>query len=61
VTVRASVSGAFVNITQFDGAYFVKVGTVDLGPGSRVGDFVEVASTFLSTITYFGSCAAAVK
>jgi hypothetical protein len=61
VTVRASVSGAFVNISQFDGAFFVKIGTVDLGPGSRVGDFVEVASTFLSTITYFGSCAAAVK
>ena len=59
--MRASLSGAFVNISQFDGAYFIKIGTVDLGPGSRVGDFVEVASTFLSTITYFGSCAAAVK
>ena len=61
VVVRASLSGAFVNISQFDGAYFLKIGTVDLGPGSRVGDFVEVASTFLNTITYFGSCAAAVK
>lgn len=61
VVVRASPRGAFVNISQFDGAYFIKIGTVDLGPGSRVGDFVEVASTFLSTITYFGSCAGAVK
>ncbi len=61
VVVRASRSGAFVNVSQFDGAYFLKVGTVDLTPDARLGDFVEVASTFLSTITYFGSCAAAMN
>jgi hypothetical protein len=59
--VRASLSGAFVNISQYDGSYFVKISTVDLGEGARPGDFVEVASQFLSTITYFGSCKAAVK
>lgn len=61
VVVRASLSGAFVNITQYDGSYFLKISTVALGDGMRLGDFVEVASQFLSTITYFGSCPAIVK
>lgn len=61
VVVRASLSGAFVNITQHDGSYFLKISTVALGDRLRLGDFVEVASQFLSTITYFGSCPAIVK
>jgi hypothetical protein len=61
VTVRASLSGAFVNVAQYDGTYFLKISTIDLGDGLRPGSFVEVASQFLSTITYFGSCPAVVK
>ncbi len=61
VIVRASLSGAFVNITQYDGSYFLKISTIDLGDGMKSGDFVEVASQFLGTITYFGSCPAIVK
>jgi hypothetical protein len=61
VVVRAVLNGAFINISQDNGAYFLKILTVDLGEGNRIGDFVEVASTFLSTITYFGSCKPAVN
>jgi len=57
--VRATLSGAFTNIAQYDGAYFLKIASVDLGDlGPPVGDFVEVNSLFLGTITYFGSCKA---
>ena len=59
VVVRATLSGAFTNISQYDGAYFLKIASVDLGDlGPPVGDFVEINSLFLSTITYFGSCKA---
>jgi hypothetical protein len=62
VTVRATLSGAFTNIAQYDGAYFLKVASVDLGDlGPPVGDFVEVNSLFLGTITYFGSCNAVTR
>jgi hypothetical protein len=61
VGVRASPSGGFVNVTQHDGAYFLRVSTVDLGRGANAGDFMEVASQFLATITYFGSCEAIVR
>lgn len=61
VVVRATLSGAFVNISQYDGAYFLKVSTIELGKDLKLGDFVEVASQFLSTITYLGSCRAIVK
>jgi hypothetical protein len=57
VTVRATLSGAFTNISQHEGAYFLKIASVELGNlGPPAGDFVEVNSLFLSTITYFGSC-----
>lgn len=59
VVVRATLSGAFTNITQYNGAYFLKIASVDLGDlGPPVGEFVEVTSLFLGTITYFGSCKA---
>jgi hypothetical protein len=61
VAVRAALSGAFVNISQADGAYFMKVSTVDVGPELQRGDFVEVASQLLATLTYFGKCPALVK
>ena len=62
VVVRATLSGAFTNISQDDGAYFLKITSVDLGDlGPPLGDFVEVASQFLRTITYFGSCRAVVQ
>jgi hypothetical protein len=61
VVVRASLGGAFVNVTQYDGSYFLKLSTVDLDAETRAGDFVEVASQFLGTLTYFGSCKAVVK
>jgi len=61
ITVRASLSGAFVNITQQDGAYFMRIATVDVDDGFRSGDFVEVASIMLATITYYGSCPGVVK
>lgn len=61
VAVRAALSGAFVNISQADGAYFMKVSTVDVGQDLQSGDFVEVAAQLLSTLTYFGKCPALVK
>lgn len=61
VVVSASLNGAFINITQRDGTYFLKISTVDLGEGLRLGDFVEVASQMLGTIMYYGSCPAVVK
>lgn len=62
VVVRATLSGAFMNIAQYNGAYFLKIASVDLGDlGPPVGDFVEVNSLFLGTITYFGSCKAATQ
>lgn len=59
--VTAWPSGAFVNLTQPAGAYFVKLSTVDLGKDLRPGDFVEVASLMLGTVTYFGRCPEAVR
>jgi hypothetical protein len=57
VVVRATLSGAFTNISSDGGGYFLKFASVDLGDlGPPVGDFVEVESQLLSTITYFGSC-----
>lgn len=61
VEVSATISGAFINVTKPDGTYFLKISTVDLGKGAEIGDFVEVTSQFLGTITYFGSCRAIVK
>ncbi len=61
VAVRASLGGAFVNISQPDGSYFLKVSTVDVGPELQAGDFVEVASQLLGTVTYFGACRQFVK
>jgi hypothetical protein len=63
VVVRATSSGAFLNVTQPDGAYFLRIVDTDLKAlgGPRLGDFVEVASVFLSTITYYGSCPAVAK
>ncbi len=61
VVVRAEQSGAFTNIAQHGGAYFIKIATITVGEGLRAGDFVEVASQFLATITYFGACPAVAK
>ena len=62
VVVRALLSGAFTNVTAESGGYFLKFAAVDLGDlGAPVGDFVEVASQCLGTITYFGSCPAVGK
>lgn len=61
VAVRATMNGAFINVTKPDGTYFLKLTTVDLGKDAQSGDFIEVASQFLSTITYFGTCRAIVK
>jgi hypothetical protein len=62
VQVIATRSGVFTHIVQPYGAYFLKMASerpVDIGP--QVGDFVEVASLMLGTVTYFGSCPAVVK
>ena len=63
VQVTALRSGIFTTIAQSPGAYFLKMASeavaVDIGP--QVGDFVEVASLMLTTVTYFGSCPAVVK
>ncbi len=61
VEVTASLGGAFVNVTQPSAAYFLKLSTVDMGTGLRLGDFVEVASLMLGTVTYFGSCPGVVR
>jgi hypothetical protein len=60
IAVRAARSGAFANIAQEGGAHFVKVALVDVPPGIRRGDFLEVAARFLTTVTYVGSCPALV-
>ncbi len=61
MVVRASLNGAFVDITQPDRSYFVKIATIELASqGVKLGDFVEVATTSVGTVTYFGSCKAAV-
>jgi hypothetical protein len=61
--VTAIRSGVFTTILQPHGAYFLKIASeavaVDIGP--HVGDFVEVASLILGTVTYFGSCPAVAK
>jgi hypothetical protein len=58
VPVRATMPGAFVDLNQDSGSYFVRFAALDLSNlgGPKAGDFIEVAPTFLSTITYFGSC-----
>jgi len=63
VVVRAWLNGAFVDITQADRSYFIKIATIDFGAdqGVRLGDFVEVATVMVGTVTYFGSCKAALK
>jgi hypothetical protein len=62
VTVRVELSGAFTNISSESGGYFLKFASADLGNlGPPFGEFVEVASVWLSTITYFGSCPAVAK
>ena len=61
IRVRAARSGAFVNITQEGGAHFVKMAMIDVVPGIRAGDFLEVAARFLTTVTYVGSCPAVVR
>ena len=60
IAVRAARSGAFANIAQDGGAHFVKVAMVDIPPGIRRGDFLEVSARFLTTVTYLGSCPALV-
>jgi hypothetical protein len=60
IAVRAARSGAFANIAQEGGAHFVKVALVDVPPGIRRGDFLEVSARFLTTVTYVGSCPALV-
>jgi hypothetical protein len=60
IVVRAVRSGAFLNVAQDGGAHFVKVAMVDIPPGIRKGDFVEVAARFLTTTSYVGSCTALV-
>ena len=61
VTVRATRSGAFVNVSAGGGGYFLKFLAIDFDEGVRRGDFVEVASTFLGAINYFGSCPDAIN
>ena len=62
VVVRAWLNGAFVDITQPDRSYFIKIATIELASqGVKLGAFVEVAATSVGTVTYFGSCKAAVK
>jgi hypothetical protein len=61
VQITAIRSGVFTTIVQPYGAYFLKIAseTVDIGP--HIGDFIEVGSLMLGTVTYFGSCPAVVK
>jgi hypothetical protein len=61
IRVRAARSGAFLNIAQDGGAHFVKMAMIDVGPGIRAGDFLEVAARFLTTATYVGSCPAVAR
>jgi hypothetical protein len=61
IRVRAARSGAFLNIAQDGGAHFVKMALIDVGPGIRAGDFLEVAARFLTTSTYLGSCPAVAR
>jgi hypothetical protein len=60
IRVRAARGGAFLNIAQDGGAHFVKMAMMDVPPGIRAGDFLEVAARFLTTSTYVGSCPAVV-
>jgi hypothetical protein len=50
-----------VNVVQNDGSYFLKIATVTVGENLRAGDFVEVASQLLGTVTYFGFCPTVTK
>jgi len=56
------LGGAFMNVTQPDGSFFMRIVVVDLqAMPLRRGDFVQVASAFLDTLIYDGSCRAIVK
>jgi hypothetical protein len=61
VQITATRGGVFTTIVQPYGAYFLKIASeaVDIGP--HVGDFIEVGSLMLGTVTYFGSCPAVTK
>ncbi|HVO10773.1 MAG TPA: hypothetical protein VMX54_08510 [Vicinamibacteria bacterium] len=62
IVVRAWQNGAFVDITQPDRSYFIKIATVELASvGVHAGDFVQVEASGFGTTLYFGSCKAAVK
>jgi hypothetical protein len=59
VVIRATRSGAFVNIAGDSSSYLLKVLATDLGEFGaplKLGDFLEVTSLYLRTATYFGSC-----
>jgi hypothetical protein len=54
--VRAHLGGAFVDVKPAtEGAYILRFAHSELG-GIQPGDFLEVVTNFLSTITSYGSC-----
>lgn len=56
IDVTAVPSGMFVNISSTGGGYYLKIVTQGMDQVKR-GMFVESATSFLATVTYWGACA----
>lgn len=56
IDVSAAPSGMFTNISARGGGYYLKIVTTSVDQVKR-GTFVESISVFLSTVTYWGTCA----
>lgn len=54
--VTAVPSGMFINISSTGGGYYLKIVANGMDQVKR-GMFVESATVFLTTVTYWGSCA----
>ncbi len=53
--VDAIRSGAFINVSLTGGGYFLKIAAEPMEEMKR-WEFVESATSFLATVTYWGAC-----